>query len=255
MYKNPKSILITGASSGIGAELAIQYADKGITLYLTGRNERRLNATKDMCEDFGAEVHILIADIKDAATIENWIKAIPRLDLVIANAGISAGTGNGGESLVQVKNIFDTNIYGVINTIHPAIETMKLQQSGQIAIISSLAGYRGLPSSPAYSASKAAVKIYGEALRGVLKKDDIGLTVITPGYIKTAMTAVNDFYMPFIIDVEKAADVIIKRLKKNPARIAFPLPLYLVIWLLALLPPCLTDPLFSLLPQKPSETD
>ncbi|MCE3231774.1 MAG: short-chain dehydrogenase [Rickettsiaceae bacterium] len=245
-----KHILITGASSGIGAELARQYAKNGVTLYLTGRNSERLDSVKIACEGLGAKVSTLYADIKDAGAISGWIGKIPKLDLAIANAGISAGTGGGGESDEQVRNIFDTNIYGVINTVHPAVEIMRKTGQGQIAIISSLAGYRGLPSSPAYSASKAAVKVYGEGLRGVLAKDGIGLSVITPGYIRTPMTAVNQFFMPFIIDVDKAASIIIRRLRKNPARIAFPWPLYFVVWLLSALPPCMTDWLFALLPEK-----
>jgi short-subunit dehydrogenase len=253
MTAEPKYILITGASSGIGSELAVQYARHGMTLYLTGRSDERLRNVEKLCVDAGAAVHIKSIDVRDTAAMEKWISSIEQLDLVIANAGISAGTEGGTESYNQVKNIFDINIYGVINTIHPAIEVMRKRGQGQVAIIGSLAGYRGLPSSPAYSASKAAVKLYGEGLRGVLKKEGIALTVITPGYIKTPMTAVNKFYMPFLLDVEKAAGIIINGLKRNPARLAFPLPLYLVVWLMALLPPFLTDPVLGLLPGKAGE--
>lgn len=252
MIENPTKILITGASSGIGAELAKQYANSGITLYLTARNEKRLEEVKKTCVKKGAKVHIKSLDIKDKASVTKWISSIKELDLVIANAGISAGTGGGGESVEQVENIFKTNIDGVINTVHPAIDIMRKHKKGQIAIISSLSGYRGLPSSPAYSASKSAVRVYGEALRGVLQKEGIALSVVTPGYIRTPMTDVNDFPMPFILDVEKAASIIIRKLKKNSSRIAFPFPLYFVIWLMSCLPPCITDPLFARLPEKPS---
>ncbi len=252
MIENPRKILITGASSGIGAELAKQYANEGITLYLTARNELRLKEVKNTCTKKGAKVHTKILDIKDKPSVTKWISSIKEIDLIIANAGISAGTGGGGESVEQVENIFQTNIDGVINTVHPAIDTMKKHKKGQIAIISSLAGYRGLPSSPAYSASKAAVKVYGESLRGVLQKEGISLSVVTPGYIKTPMTDVNDFPMPFIVDVEKAASIIIRKLKKNTSRIAFPFPLYFVVWLMSCLPPFITDPIFARLPEKPS---
>jgi short-subunit dehydrogenase len=245
-------ILITGATSGIGTELAIQYAQNGVTLYLTGRSAERLQKVADSCINKGATIHTKSLDVTDAKAMASWIGTIDRLDIVIANAGISAGTGGGGESYEQVKNIFDTNIYGVINTIFPAIEIMKKQRAGQVAIVASLAGYRGLPSSPAYSGSKAAVKVYGEGLRGALKKEGVGLTVITPGYIKTPMTAVNQFYMPFLMDVDKAASLIIRKLQSNPARIAFPKPLYFVVWLLSVFPPCMTDWLFELLPEKGS---
>ena len=140
--QKPTNILITGANSGLGDALARRYADRDVTLYLTGRNEDRLEKTKQECQKLGAAVQIYVIDVRDEAALSAWIKQIGRLDLVIANAGISAGTGGGGESVTQVKNIFDTNIYGVINTIHPAIDKMKGQGTGQVAIISSLAGYR-----------------------------------------------------------------------------------------------------------------
>ena len=217
------------------------------------RNKRRLEEVTKECELKGARVEAAIIDIKDSKKLTSWIEKIPEIDLIIANAGISAGTGGGGENITQVRNIFDTNIYGVIDTIHPAINNMKEHKKGQIVIISSLSAYRGLPSSPAYSASKAAVKIYGEALRGVLQADNIKLTVVTPGYIKTPMTDANNFYMPFLIDANKAVSIIIRKLKKNPARIAFPAPLYFIVWFLTILSPALTDPLFSRLPKKNSQ--
>lgn len=259
MY-TPRNILITGASSGLGLELAKQYAGENITLYLTGRDENRLREIVQICEKKGANVISQAINIKDKEKITNFVNAAKNIDMVIANAGISAGTGGGGESLEQIENIFDTNIYGLLNTIYPAIDNMKqknLEQKngGQVVLLSSMAGYRGLPSSPAYSASKGAVRIYGEALRGDLKIHNIGVTVITPGYINTPMTDVNNFPMPFKMSVEKAAKLIIRRLRKNPARIAFPFPMYFVMWLLSSLPPFLTDPLFAALPKKPSSNN
>lgn len=252
---HPRSILITGASSGIGAELAKQYATAGVTLYLTGRNSESLHQLQQSCQTQGATVHIKAMDITDRTAVIHWISSLPALDLVIANAGISAGTGGGGESLEQVSRIFNTNIYGVLHTIHPAIDCMKKQGHGQIVIISSMAGYRGLPGSPAYSASKAAVKVYGEALRGVLAKEGIAVTVITPGYIRTPMTAVNRFPMPFLMNVDKAATYIIRKLRSNPARIAFPWPVYAAVWLFSALPPFIIDPIVSRLPAKSSEVE
>ena len=252
--QNPKNILITGATSGIGYELAEKYALPDKILCLTGRNQQRLDEITKICEDKGAKVIARIIDVNDAEKMSKWISDIESeipLDLVIANAGISAGTGGGGESYLQIKNIFDTNIYGVINTITPAISNMKQRQRGQIAIISSMAGYRGLPSSPAYCASKAAVKVYGEGLRVDLAKYSIELSVVTPGYIKTPMTAVNNFPMPFLMDADKAARKIIEGLWKNKARIAFPLPFYFIVWLITALPVRLIDPILSKLPSKP----
>jgi short-subunit dehydrogenase len=252
--RKPKNILISGASSGLGKALALAYARSGVHLYLTGRNHKRLIEVKKMCEHKGASVDDKCIDVADGKKIEAWVDAIyasgGKIDMVIANAGISAGTAAGMESVQQVRKIFSTNIDGVINIIHPVIQYMEQERKGQVVIISSLAGYRGLPSSPAYCASKAAVKIYGEGLRGSLAKDGIGVTVVTPGYIRTPMTDVNKFPMPFLMNANKAARIIIRKLVHNPARIAMPLPLYFVVWLLSVFPPSCTDWLLMKMPGK-----
>jgi short-subunit dehydrogenase len=251
--KNPKNILITGASSGIGHALAIAYAAPDVNLFLCGRNKEKLEALKIICESLKANVSLGVFDVKNSAMAKDFILEIEKdhqLDLVIANAGISAGTSSGTESFAQVKEIFATNLDGVLNIIHPAIEEMQKRRKGQIAIMSSLAGFRGLPSSPAYSASKAAVRVYSESLRGNLAKFGISVNAICPGYIKTPMTAVNDFPMPFLMDVKVAAKIIKKELAKNKSRIAFPFPLYFVVWLATLLSTKITDPIFAKLPAK-----
>ncbi len=250
---NIKNILISGGGSGIGKSLALCYAKKEVNLFLCGRNLEKLEKAQKLCQKLGANVIIKSIDVRDNRIVKNWINEINKnfnIDLIIANAGISAGTAIDSESFKQVKEIFDTNIYGVINLIQPLIERMKERRSGQIAIISSLAGFRGLPSSPAYSASKAAVRVYGEALRGHLKKFNIKVNVVCPGYVKTAMTDKNEFPMPFIISSEKCANIIKKGLAKNKSRIAFPWPFYLLVWLLTLLSNKITDPIFSRLPGK-----
>ena len=254
-----KNILITGASSGIGKALALHYAKKGVNLFLCARNKERLEKTSKLCEEKGAKVASKILDVTNSQNCQKWIKEIRQdLDLVIANAGISAGTSGGPEDFSQIKQIFSTNLDGVLNIIHPAIDKMKDRKSssengkGQIAIISSLAGFRGLPSSPSYSASKAAVRVYGEALRGNLEKFSIKVNVICPGYIKTPMTDVNKFPMPFIMTPEKCAKIIEKGLRKNKSRISFPFPLFFTVWLSALLSNKITDPIFAKLPGKES---
>ncbi|MBM3579580.1 MAG: SDR family NAD(P)-dependent oxidoreductase [Alphaproteobacteria bacterium] len=246
------NILITGAGSGIGCALAIAYARSGVNLFLCGRDLQKLQATKSLCEELGATVFLEVLDVADEQATKNWIEKIEDIDLVIANAGVSAGTAGGTESFAQVKKIFTTNLDGVLHVIHPAIEKMKQKESGQIALISSLAGFRGLPSSPAYSASKAAVRVYGEALRGNLSRFGIKVNVVCPGYVKTPMTDVNDFYMPFLMSAEKCAQIIKCGLARNKARIAFPFLLYFVLWFVTLLSPTITDPIFSRLPGKKS---
>jgi short-subunit dehydrogenase len=254
--QNPKNILITGASSGIGKALAIEYAKSSeINLFLTGRNLERLEEVKKICQSLKANVFCKIIDVRNESEMINFIDEIEKnyaLDLVIANAGISAGTASGIESANQIKEIFAINLEGVLNTINPVIYKMKQRKIGQIAIISSLAGFRGLPSSPAYCASKAAVRVYGEALRGNLSEFGISVNVICPGYIKTPMTAVNDFPMPFLMESEKCAKIISKKLKKNISRISFPFPLFLIVWFASLLSNKVTDPIFAKLPKKKS---
>jgi len=248
-----KNILITGASSGLGTALALQYATVGNVLHLQGRNAQRLEMVAELCRKKGATAYTYIVDVTDATTMQNFIEqadAITKLDLVIANAGISAGTGSDGEDSEQVQGIFATNVGGVLNTIQPILPLMLARKSGQIAIISSLAGIRALPSCPSYSASKASVRYYGEALRGSLQTSGVKVSVICAGYIKTPMTDANNFPMPFIMNAEKAAQIVAKGLSKNKGRISFPLRLYIPLWLLSCLSPRLTDLIFNKLPAK-----
>ncbi|BBK37024.1 short-chain dehydrogenase [Allostella sp. ATCC 35155] len=247
------TILITGASSGIGAALALAYARPGATLALGGRDRERLAAVSAACRQRGATVATALVDVTDAAATAGWIaEADDRLplDLVVANAGISAGTGDGGESEAQARRIFAVNLDGVLNTIHPAVARMRPRRRGQIAIMSSLAGFRGFPGAPAYCGSKAAVRVLGEALRGELARDRIGVSVICPGYVESPMTAVNRFPMPLLMPADRAARIIRRGLDRNRARIAFPWPVYALVRLLAGLPVAWTDPILRRLPAK-----
>lgn len=251
--QNPKSILITGASSGIGEALARHYAAPGIQLSITGRDPERLELVAQDCRAAGAQVVASVLDVQDSEAMGAWIEKIDKespLDLVIANAGVSAGTGRGGETAEQARLIMSVNVDGVFSTILPAIDRMKSRRKGQVAIMSSLAGFRGFPGAPAYCASKAAVRLWGESLRGELISQGIGVSVICPGFVRSRMTAVNEFPMPFLMDAERAARIIQRGLSRNRPRIAFPLRLYAVVWTLALLPSLIIDPILRRLPQK-----
>lgn len=249
----PHSILITGASSGIGAALALEYAAPGVRLALSGRSRERLDAVAVKCRAAGAIAEPETLDVGDGPAVADWVAgadaAMP-LDLVIANAGISGGTAAGGEPASQARAIFRTNLDGLLNTIEPAVGPMRARGRGQVAIMSSLASFRGYPGAPAYSASKAAVRVYGEALRGALAPDGVRVSVVCPGYVRSRMTAANDFPMPMLMDANRAARIVRRGLVRNRARIAFPWPVYAVAWLFGVLPPTLIDPLMVRLPRK-----
>ena len=254
MAQRPESVLITGASSGLGAALARHHAAPGVTLALTGRDSKRLEDVAAECRAKGAGVTSGVVDVTDAAFMAAFVAAADLqapLDLVIANAGVSAGTGEGDEPAEQARRITAINVDGVLNTVEPAVAAMRKRGRGQIGLVSSLAAFRGFPGAPAYCGSKAWVKTWGEGMRGHLHGERIGLSVICPGFVKTPMTARNPYPMPFLWSADKAARVIARGLARNKARIAFPFPLYALVWYLGLLPPWLTDLFFRRLPKKP----
>ena len=249
----PKSIFITGASSGIGKALALEYAEKGITLFLCGRNKERLNEVVAACYRKGARVYPYLFDVRDADSTLVAIQAantIVPIDLLIANAGVSAGVLGTDETPVSTRTIFETNIFGVVNTVLPAIDVMKRNGGGQIAIISSLSGFRGMASCPAYSASKSCVKAWGEALWGYVRPYPIHVSVICPGFIETPLTDKNRFRMPFLMKAPKAAQIIRKRLRRCPPIIAFPWVMALGARLGAILPARFILPILGRLPKK-----
>lgn len=249
-----RHILITGASSGLGSALAEAYAAPGVRLSLAGRNDTRLSAVAARCASRGAEASTSAFDVTDAGAARNWVQgaaATAPLDLLIANAGISAGTGSGGETADQAREIFAINVDGVANTVLPAIEHMQAQRHGQIAIMSSIAGFIGFPGSPAYCASKASVRVWGESLRGYLAGSGVQVSVICPGFVQTPMTDKNPFPMPFLMAPEKAARIVVSRLARNRALIAFPWPLYAAVRTLGALPSGLRGCMLRSAPRKP----
>lgn len=235
----PRHILITGASSGIGAALARHYAGPERRLELSGRDLERLEKVATACRAHGASVVSKALGVTDRSAMREWILAADTdapLDLVIANAGIGADEGFGCGSERLARAVFAVNVDGVLNTVYPAMERMVERGRGQIAFMSSLAGYRGFPDAPAYSASKTAVKALGEAWRGALAPRGIRVSVICPGFIETPMTARNKFRMPFLMTADRAAEIIARGLDRNRPRISFPWPMTLASWLVAAVP-------------------
>lgn len=258
--RDPASVLITGASSGIGEALALAYAAPGLSLALAGRDSARLDAVAAACRAKGAAVLTGRVEVTDTDALARFIAeadAARPLDLVIANAGISGGGGRLPETRADARRIFAVNVGGVVDTVGLAVERMMARPlpadgrpRGQVAIMASLAGFRGMPTAPAYCASKAAVRVWGEALRGELYPHGIAVSVVCPGFVRSPMTAGNRFPMPFLMSAERAALRVKRGLAKNRGRIAFPRRLYALIWLAMVLPSALVDRLVRRPPKK-----
>ena len=248
--KQPRRIVVTGGSSGLGEALALAYARPGVALALTGRDPERLEATASRCRERGAAVEAATLDVADRAAMADWLARLDGaapLDLVIANAGVD-GTAFPPEE--RLRGIFRINVDGVINTVEPALGCMAPRGRGQIAIMASLAGFVGMPGAPAYGASKAAVRVLGEALRGRYAAEGVEISVICPGFVRTRMTFDNRFPMPFLWDADRAARRIVRGLAANQGRIAFPWPMYLGVRALQLLPQPVLERLMARIPRK-----
>lgn len=248
-----ETILITGASSGLGRALAIQYATSGRRLILFGRSRQRLKEVADFCRNCGANVIEVICDVRYANLTSKYMEQICKnynIDLVITSAGVSAGTLNHPESTEQVREIFATNLNGSLNIILPILPLMVQQKYGTIVMISSMAGLLPLASSPSYSASKAAIKVFGDAMRSYLKPFQVQVSVVIPGYIDTPMTKVNKFPMPMKISAEQAARIIIKGINNKKGLIIFPKIMYFILRIISLLPYPIIDYINSKMPGK-----
>lgn len=236
-----KNILITGASNGIGEALAKRYADADSRLILLARNTEKLEQVAKACEQKKAIVIIHSIDITKTEDVQKLVSNIDAeypIDLVICNAGVTSVLDENGkaESWDVITRVVDTNLYGVLATLNPLISELQKRKRGQIAIVSSLAAYYGMPITPIYCASKAALKGYGESLRGWLKQDGIKVSMIYPGFVKSDLSDKFTSDKPFMISPEKAADIIYKGIEKNKASISFPFPLNFGIWSLSILP-------------------
>jgi len=243
--------LITGASSGIGAALARAAASRGDALFLCGRDRERLAAVADDCRKAGSPaVRTEALDVTDEVATRRWVEAcdaILPLDLVISNAGVSTGE----ETEQNSRRTFAVNVNGNLNVVHPAIAAFRRRGGGgQVLITASVAGYGPLKACPAYSASKSCMKTWGLALRGMLAPEGIRVSVICPGFVRSRMTAGNTCPMPFLMDADRAADIILARAERNVGLIAFPWPMRLACWWLSTLPQVLNEAINCLLPRK-----
>ena len=255
------SVFITGASSGIGRELAIYYAERGAALGLVARRGEKLDfLAEDLSKLGAAAVRCYVVDVADEDALANAAKrymaevGVP--NIVIANAGVSSGTltGRSGD-VAAIRRIFEINVFGMVHTFAPFVEPMRQAAADgrpvRLVGIASVAGIRGLPGAEAYSASKAAVIAYLESLRVELRASKIRVVTIVPGYIATPMTAINPYAMPFLLPVDSAARRFALAIARGRSYSVIPWQMGLVAKVLRLLPNWLYDRLFANAPQKP----
>ncbi|MDQ7989091.1 MAG: SDR family oxidoreductase [Candidatus Dactylopiibacterium sp.] len=248
-----QKVFITGASSGIGAALARAYAARGATLGLVARRRDALEALRDSLPGTHG---VYVADVAEPGQITDAARAfmgefgLP--DIVIANAGVSAGTASEERGdLAVFERILRTNLLGMVATFQPFIVPLRRAGSGQLVGISSVAGVRGLPGAAAYSASKAAASRYLESLRVELRGTGVRVSEIRPGYIRTPMTAVNTYRMPFMLEADVAAARFVRAIDAAPARATIPWQMACVARVLAGVPAWLYDRLAARAGRKP----
>ncbi|MDR2173992.1 MAG: SDR family oxidoreductase [Burkholderiales bacterium] len=256
------NVFITGASSGLGEALAYRYAKTGATLGLFARRRDRLRSLQEsLTTTASSPIHIYEGDVADVQTLQraaqHFLASVGVPDIVIANAGVSHGTITGGEGdsdLPVFREVFDTNVMGIVHTFHPFIDAMRDAKHGTLVGVASVAGFRGLPGSSAYSASKAAAISYLESLRVDLRGSGIAVVTLCPGFIATPMTANNPYPMPFLISASEAADLMVRAIAQKKRRYTFPWPMMLVGKLLRVLPDAAYDVLFAHAPHKPRKS-
>jgi short-subunit dehydrogenase len=249
----PKSVVITGASSGIGRALAIEYARRGATLGLIARRS-------DLLEELAAALPVRSyrypLDVRDAAALSNagqdFVSRVGCPDVVIASAGVSAGTLTADPADTSVfEEILATNVTGMMLTFQPYVNSMRSEGRGTLVGIASVAGFRGLPGASAYCASKSAAITYLESLRLELRNHGVKVVTICPGYVDTPMTAVNPYRMPFLMNVDRAARVIADAIASGRRFHVLPWQMALAGWILRRLPYPVYDALFARAPRKP----
>lgn len=234
-----RHVLITGATGGVGRALALEYAADGVRLTLTGRSGERLQEIASQCEALGAVVAHEVLDVRDRDAVRQWLAAVDEahpVDLAFANAGVSSAIqpDGSGERYEDVERLFEVNTLGSVAVVHLLAERMRARTTGQIVLMSSISGLRGFPSTPAYSASKAAIRTYGKSLRGWLADSGVGVNIVTMGFVKSPMSDRYQGAKPFCYTAEEAAKIIRAGVEKNKGEIIFPWLLALGVWSLNL---------------------
>jgi short-subunit dehydrogenase len=240
-----RTALITGASSGIGSALAVELSRRGWRVGLLARRREALEALRERIAEGGGEADVLTADVSDPDAVSRAVAELIALrgtiDLAVANAGISQSGPVAKIDPEQARAIFRTNVEGTMNLIAAVLPSMLERGSGHIVGIASLAGFRGLPGSAFYSASKAAMRALLEGARVELAPKGILVTTINPGFIRTPMTEANRFRMPFLMESEEAARRIADAIDGRKKEVDFPPPMSFFVLLARLLPNAVWD--------------
>ncbi|MGP9497461.1 SDR family NAD(P)-dependent oxidoreductase [Halomonas sp. AOP43-D1-4] len=241
-----RCVLITGATGAIGGALARAYAAPRTHLVLHGRQQDALSRLADACQALGAQVTTSSVDLVDEEALKQWLHTLRKdhlPDIVIATAGKNTHPQTNGalEPWEDVQALLDINLKTPIAMAQHLVPAMQKRGSGQLVLISSLAAWHGLPTTPTYSASKAGIKAYGEGLRGLLAPYGVGVTVVMPGYVTSPMCNAMPGPKPFEWPPERAAKVMKRGIEANRARISFPFPLNFGSWWLAVLPAAISQ--------------
>ena len=222
-----KVVLLTGASSGIGEALAIAMAERGASLGLLARRRNELERVAEKCSAAGARAITLQADVTAAAAVreaaDRTRAEFGHIDILIANAGIG-GNNDAARDLgpLAVKQVIDINLLGAVNSVHAVLPEMLERGSGHLVAISSLAGFRGLPRSAAYCASKAGMTAFFESVRLDVAHRGVDVTIIQPGFIKTPLTSGREANMPYIMELADSIPYFLNAIEKRKRFAAFP---------------------------------
>lgn len=239
--KDKQIIWLTGASSGIGRHTALRLTEEGHTVVVTARSKDKLEELRKDAEKNSGEIIVHTGDVTDSAAMIEIVEKIEQdigpLDLAIFNAGTYYPDGVENFTAETLRKQYIINVFGVANCLEPVLKLFKERKSGHIAIMASVAGYRGLPQSISYGSTKAALINMAEALAAECKNYNIKVQVINPGFIKTPLTDKNDFPMPMLMPVEKASEKLVKGLKKNKFEITFPWQFSLLLKFIGLILP------------------
>ena len=240
-----KTVMITGASSGIGRGLALAIAARGARLGLVARRQNLLDEIVNPLRLRGEKAYAITADVRDADAMEaaaDRIRAqLGPIDVLIANAGIGTATHISQLDPVHVANVISINVLGAANSVAAVVPQMVERGKGQLVAISSLAAYRGLAKSAAYCASKAAMSAYFESVRIDLRGTGVDVTIIHPGFIKTALTAGREAKMPYLMELDDAIPKIVSAIEKRKKSVAFPWQLATVVRASMLMPAFMYD--------------